>query len=378
MAVRLSVLVLFAAVASSVRAQAPSVSVGGDPVARIGVLDGAPEYQLHRVRAVERLSDGRIVVADASHRLRVYGPDGTYRYTIGGKGGGPGEFRGIGSVQVLEGDSILVRDSWFDRTSVFGPGGTLGRMFSFATPGEGASSARLMDYLGAGVFLLGDARGWAPAQTEPGVRREPFTAYLADRDGRILAEIGTFPGPAMLFITREIHGGPGLTVTGALFSRDTELAGHRDRVYVGDTAVPEVIAYDLEGTVVDTIDTGLPVRPVDDDAVARALATRLVGIEDANRRREMRRIYREMPHPETLPVYSRLEVDAVGLLWIREYALDPDANTVWRVYDPDGDEPAVLRFPPRFSIRYLGENVVAGVWRDDLDVEYVWVYRLER
>ncbi|WP_419943063.1 hypothetical protein [Candidatus Palauibacter sp.] len=59
----------------------------------IGTAGGDPAYELFRVGGAMRLSDGRIVVANAgTGELRVYDPDGIHLASWGGQGDGPGEF----------------------------------------------------------------------------------------------------------------------------------------------------------------------------------------------------------------------------------------------------------------------------------------------
>ncbi|MFQ5702894.1 MAG: hypothetical protein ACE5HT_02620 [Gemmatimonadales bacterium] len=67
------------------------------PTVDIGEQQHDPNYQLFRVASAIRLSDGRIVIANAgTQELRFYDPDGMYDATTGGAGDGPGEFRNIG------------------------------------------------------------------------------------------------------------------------------------------------------------------------------------------------------------------------------------------------------------------------------------------
>jgi hypothetical protein len=67
-------------------------------------------------------SRGRAYVADwLAARLIVLDADGRILRTVGRKGLGPGEFRGIRGVQVLPGDSLLVYDPGAARLSVFAP-----------------------------------------------------------------------------------------------------------------------------------------------------------------------------------------------------------------------------------------------------------------
>lgn len=91
-----------------------------EPILEIGVLEGQPEYQLFQVRGAIRLSDGRIVVANAgSHELRIYDPRGRFLTSVGREGSGPGEFRALGSLDRLGSDSLITWDWRNNRAQVF-------------------------------------------------------------------------------------------------------------------------------------------------------------------------------------------------------------------------------------------------------------------
>ncbi|MCZ6857663.1 MAG: hypothetical protein O7F70_06650, partial [Gemmatimonadetes bacterium] len=70
------------------------------PELTLGGLDAAPEYEFFNVAGAVRLSDGRLVVANAgSYELRFYTASGTYQTHAGRQGGGPGEFERISWIQ---------------------------------------------------------------------------------------------------------------------------------------------------------------------------------------------------------------------------------------------------------------------------------------
>ena len=62
-------------------------------IVRIGALEGDGPNVFGRIGGVARLSDGRIVVADAeAHEIRFFAPDGSFLSRTGRRGGGPGEY----------------------------------------------------------------------------------------------------------------------------------------------------------------------------------------------------------------------------------------------------------------------------------------------
>ena len=54
------------------------------------------------------------------------------------------------------------------------------------------------------------------------------------------------------------------------------------------------------------------------------------------------------------------------------------AGITWDVFDRDGVWVTTLFTPPGFWPRWFGRDRVAGVWRDELGVDYVRVYSLQK
>ena len=79
-----------------------------------------------------------------------------------------------------------------------------------------------------------------------------------------------------------------------------------------------------------------------------------------------------------MPSYSAIVLSEEGLLWVREYAetvVDPER---WRVYSDSGREVGVVVMPGGFSLHSAGGSFVAGVWKDQNEVERARVYRIRR
>lgn len=99
-------------------ADAPAETPGwGDDLtldleARVGVLDGAPDYELGRVVHVAIGVDNAFVVADdAAPALRIFDSTGTFVRVIGRLGDGPGEYRSLGGVRTLPDGRIVLWDN---------------------------------------------------------------------------------------------------------------------------------------------------------------------------------------------------------------------------------------------------------------------------
>ncbi|RMH14339.1 MAG: hypothetical protein D6701_11380, partial [Gemmatimonadetes bacterium] len=99
-----------------------------DPLPRLvlGGLEADEHEQFQSVAAAALLSDGALVAADAAAAtVRVYGPDGRFRVTLGERGDGPGEFLRPTQVVVGAADTITVWDDARFRATRFAPDGEL-------------------------------------------------------------------------------------------------------------------------------------------------------------------------------------------------------------------------------------------------------------
>ena len=105
---------------------------------RIGVVEGDPKYQFGDVGGIAVDSRGRIVVLDIqAQHIKVFSPEGEYEQTIGGPGGGPGELADAYLAPVVtRGDTLLVADIRGNRrVNRYSPDGS--RLGSYRIPFEG-------------------------------------------------------------------------------------------------------------------------------------------------------------------------------------------------------------------------------------------------
>jgi hypothetical protein len=104
----------------------------------------------------------------------------------------------------------------------------------------------------------------------------------------------------------------------------------------------------------------------------------LEDIDDPGDLAERRSALADMGMRETMPAHGNLTVDVLGHLWVSEYSGPQDDSTVYTVFDTEGKLVGRLPLPARFGVIEIGSDYVLGRYTDELDVEYVRVYRLSR
>ena len=346
-------------------------SVGAEPLVQIGALEGEDVYQFDQIGGVARLADGRIVVASSGTQdLRYFDPTGRHLRSVGRKGEGPGEFQSLGTLVVLPGDSVAVYDWNLQRVSFFDPSGTFVRSFLLQhSAGVAFPIGRFTD----GVWLMQPGFVFSPG--DPGATVVRDTSRLL-----VFAEDGTLPDSASRWIGPDFYlrsEGQHASATSLPFGRMTEVALSGVGYYEGYTDRYEIARRDRAGAADLLIRASRTVVPVTDADVAAHKAERLKSA-DSQFRPQLERLYQDIPFPSTMPAFSDLQVDAAGNLWVLEVRPPGDEQRLWTVFDTAGRMLGAIETPPGVSIREIGRDYLLGTWSDDLDVQYVRLYRLDR
>lgn len=94
-------------------------TIAAEPTLQIGNLEGDPDYQFFRIEAAVWLPDGGIAVANGGTAdIKAFDQSGNYRWTRGGRGDAPGEYRLITGLGTGPGDSLWVYDFGLRRFTV--------------------------------------------------------------------------------------------------------------------------------------------------------------------------------------------------------------------------------------------------------------------
>lgn len=340
-----------------------------EPILTIGVLDGPEEYQLFRAFSPLRTSLGEIVVVNSgSFELRFYDLEGTYLRAVGREGGGPGEFANMGEIWRFGPDSLVLYDFGNNRVSVHGIDGSFARtirleqVVAFPLP--------------RGVFADGSILAYwhivSGGSTAEGLQRTPRQYAIWNADGAFVDSMARLPGSELFAVNVSAEGS---IATGRPFGRSpVEIAGGEHWYYgAGDS-------YEVEARTTDGKLERLIRRPVPNRPVTEAL------IEERERRLRERRAARgvttpspfdDIPYPADMPPYEELRLDARGNLWVAYYRLEEEPVR-WAVFDPEGRWLGDVETPPNGTVWDIGDGYVLGVWRDEVDVQQVRMYRLAK
>jgi hypothetical protein len=352
-------------------------TVAGEASLDIGVLEGAPAYQLFEVSGVVRLADGRIVVANAgSHELRFFDGEGVYLRSVGREGSGPGEFQRMSWLRVLGEDSLAVFDASLRRVSLFGTDGGFGRTFLVASPGEQQPRFALGMFDDGQVLVM--ALNILGSQIAEGYQRRTDTYEVYSREGEFVSRIGGFRGQESFIRTGTEGGGRFIAFMAIPFGRSPVFATAGNAVVYGSSDTYEFAVYARDGTIERIVRAPHPARPVTEADYRRYVDQEVEEAEGETRRSDIESRLRELPRAQTMPAYDELVVDAAGNIWVRDFEVERSAPRAWTVFDAQGRMLGPVTVPAGLRIRQIGDDYLLGTWRDDFDVEHVRLYRLEK
>ena len=346
-----------------------------------------------------RLGDGRLVVANGgSHQLLVFDEAGNYLEAWGQKGEGPGDFGGAHGgnsygfrlfwAEPWPGDSIAVCHGTYslglELLSIFDSNGRHGRRVNLARDG---SHTECRDVLPDGGILASrypDSSGLPPA----GLSRPSIDFLLLEGDGSLRAELGTHPG-AEEFQYKDETGFPPyyFWMHDPPFQQSIVWGVWDGLAIVSNTDRYEIRAYGADGSLARIVRRDHAVRTPTEADLDWYKADYLDGITDDDFRQRLLAVLDELTLPSSFPAFSPIEmyeigikVDALDYLWVREYRLPGDESDrpLWTVFDRGGIVQGFIETPPGLVIYEIGEDYILGKVFDELRVEYVQVWPLER
>jgi hypothetical protein len=341
-------------------------TVEPEPVVRIGLREGDAPYLFQNVVGAEVLEDGRIAVADGlSREIRFFNAQGTYLLTSGGVGEGPGEFTSIRWLGRC-GVGLFVMDWRLARATVLSLQGELVETFPLRDPDTGRTTngARC----GPDGQMLFIAWGELDAPREFEIFSEESLLRLWDPGSQRTVELGQYVSAERLQAGRTIWPHP--------FGRAVVFALDRDRVLIGRSERLQVEVRDFEGDLTrifrgPDLDLSLP-----GEALGRYRSAE-VSRPDSLLRQRLEAEGAAMP--DSVPAYRRFLIDPLRNLWMERFEGPFEvAPREWGVFSDDGVFLGHVAMPEGFRLLDVTAELLAGVATDDLGVERIELYRLER
>lgn len=326
---------------------------------------------LFEIRRLTRTESGLLAVANqGTKELLVFDRSGRLVARRGGEGDGPGEFRRMGSVLALGGDSLGVYDMAHRRLSVFGPQGELVREFAVESSGD-SDYEQLFARSDGGfaVFAHGGLKGGTS-----GTFRSMAESFSIDGSGTRTGSFGSFPG-AEVFIVDRMAGGVlfGAATFGAVVGSD---------MVVGTAESPELRFYGDDGSLHRIVRWPDHERRLTEARIDEYMAA-AEGSLPEEARSQARAVLSEMPRSDRLPAFDDVLASPDGELWVGAYrgpgmalpgARSPSRE--WLVFDHEGQLEAKVTTPEGFQPLYVGSGEVIGVYVDDLGVESIRAYEV--
>jgi hypothetical protein len=349
-------------------------SIGLEPSLSIGAVEGDSSYQFFGISGAHRTLNGEIVVVNAGSRsVRVYDVQGVFLRTFGQRGSGPEEFE----MPVLAGavhDTLIIVDARHHRLTMVHPESGIARVVRVADDVGGFLNPA--GTFGTGEVVFGGAMDMGRTQIEQGLNRAHTFYRSCGPDGSLVTDFGHKMG-ADFYVktlgTRGVESRPMLVP----FGRVPLAAVSGERFFFGSGDAWEIEAHDVTGTLLRLIRYDRPPVPVTGEHVSEYVDDFVANFPTENQAR-MRQLLAEIPVPETFPPYGGLAADLLGYLWVADYDPPGDVHSAWTIFDRDGAVSGRVMAPQGFSVLEIGGDYILGVYRDDMGVEYLRQYSLQR
>ena len=365
------------------------------PDVAIGRREGDERYLFGRIGGALVLRDDRIAVLDQNAgMIRVYSPQGTHIEDWGRTGEGPGEFMGAESLFPYRGDSVLVSGSLARRFHIFDESGRFGRraspqmrlsqwydlrdMVERRSLRAAFSCCQFRVPLPTGAVLLSTPEMIPNAGI--GMKRSSVLVALVPYTGGVADSVGVFNGG------RYLPGeGPGGGPSGFHFQPSLHITMGPEGYLVTEGDSYSISAFDASGRLRGIIRLAREPRPITDEVKAvheDELREQFLGygdrLEGGSPEEVIERVL-SAPHPPHLPTFESLHVDPDGNIWAgqKRYGAGDDTDEFF-VFAADGRYLGVVEVPASLSVLQIGSDFILAQFRDDLDVNYVHLYRIEK
>ena len=380
----------FVDVAAAVVDTLPQWTFSAEPMLTIGKTTGEDPYLFARIQDAFRLRSGETVVLEGfDFEFRIFDSNGLFRGSFGGRGEGPGEFGEVVGLRERTEGGIVVADNRLRRVTLFDDQGVVSTIRSTVCPADGwyyndVSLCYFGGFTGDGaVFWYGSRRARELPRIDEGtVQRTPGgTLFLALASGDSTLVVDSVSARGNVRIVQSLNGTPALWSIPEIFAPEGHWAFGPRSVALGESSGFEIRLRDSSGELRRVLRVEREpefVTSADIDSIKA-----LTGTPASISPKELTLQYLdEVPTGGQIPFFSELRFDDAGRLWVADYVpprvlLVPD-TTWWTVFDQDALPLARVATGRSDNILELGEDHILLRETDEMDVQRVAMYRIER
>lgn len=346
---------------------AEALSIGGD--------DGDPAQSFGAISGIQVAEDGAIFVLDPmAGEVRVFGPGGAHRRTIGARGQGPGEFsRGVAGLFLTDDERVVLPDLGNRRVTWMERDGTV----------RGSISVDLAR--GFPVRWDWDSRGGVVVQRRAmGFNQDPVL-----ETGEPLVRIDSLGQEETLLVMprSQVVWMEGAAPRFRYFSTEPSWdLGPDGLLRWGMTQEYRVEVRDPDGALRLVFTRPVPALPLTGADQDRFRTLLRAALERAGTSPEsIERMTRRLEFGGSFPAFNRMMGGPDGTTLVQQVAALEDLESIdlaeemsrrlggtgWDVFDRTGRYLGAVELPSRFTPMAWTTNAVYGRWMDDLDRSYV-------
>jgi hypothetical protein len=357
------------------------------PTTVLGADENDPQQQWRSIEAAVRFADGRIAVAvDGS--IRLFGADGRFVRLLSRTGEGPGEFRRVGALQLVAGDTLRVHDPWLTRVADYAPDGRYSReqplaLDRFNALGRWVECVPMLLVDGSQLACQEDSTAAGASGTEsshddaPGTHRRRIRRWAVPPTLDTAYPLGMFSG----LTSHNIAVAPGRTVS-VLHPFDPwpQIAGGGSPLRIAlwashDYRIELWTPAGVLERIVQRIGARRATPKVATPEEREYTARTIFNLDAATRER----VLDAVPRPDSMPALVDLEFTSDGHLLVqREGFLAMQSTSSWDVFAPDGRFLGSFRLPGNARIIQAGKDFLLVQRRTVEGGVLVEIYRVTR
>ena len=350
------------------------------PIVQIGQISGdhLSAQFAYPLAAIRLPMGGWAVVDNDSYEIRVFSEDGSPLLNIGRKGSGPGEFADDPVIAAAQSDTLVVFDQGTRRLSWWSiRDGTLLQETGVRTLAPRVIGGRGWQVRSDGLLLnvLGEPpRGGNSTGAISTNWRRPLLMSAATNEA-----VEFDPVPCGQTINWQI--GRGTYAIPNPFAHACSITFGADpyAVVVNASSAWEVRQFDADGVLRRIVRASIQRLRVTTEVI-RSKRGEVIHLADAMHIpvATVENGFERIPIPDSLPAIEQIRVTPAGYLWVKPTSADSQAH-VYDIIDPQGRWLGTVRLPADAgSLIYVDDEYVITVWRDEREVSFIRVYRIDK